>query len=213
MSCPDSVSGRREEVLRHAREVMMREGLDATSLRRIAREGGFTTGVLSHWFADKSELMSACFEWTLNRWLDRVERELAEATNPEEHLCRFVAIAVPHFPEQHGEWRLWLNYCVTAVGGGPLSELVVQVDRRWEANATAALGVWQEAGLITCPLPLEQQAVILSRVGDGLGLRALLTGDWDEARRNYVAVLQTMGVSEQLAARALVRPSSPPEAG
>jgi AcrR family transcriptional regulator len=209
MSSLEAASGRREEVLRHAREVMMRDGVDATSLRRIAREGGFTTGVLSHWFADKRELMAACFEWTLHRWLDRVERELGEAADAEENLCRFVAIAVPHYPEQHGEWRLWLNFCVTAVGGGPLSELLVDVDRRWERNATASLGVWQEAGLLTCLLPLEQQAIILSRLGDGLGLRALLTGDWDEARRNYVAMLSTMGLSDELAARALERPPAP----
>ena len=49
-----SVGSRREEVLMHARRVIMRDGLEATSLRRIAREGGFTTGVLTHYFADKS---------------------------------------------------------------------------------------------------------------------------------------------------------------
>jgi hypothetical protein len=41
-----TVSSRREEVLMHAARVILRDGLDATSLRRIAREGGFTTGVL-----------------------------------------------------------------------------------------------------------------------------------------------------------------------
>jgi AcrR family transcriptional regulator len=48
-----NVGSRREEVLMHARRVIMRDGLEATSLRRIAREGGFTTGVLTHYFADK----------------------------------------------------------------------------------------------------------------------------------------------------------------
>ena len=69
-----SVGSRREEVLEHARRVIMRDGLEATSLRRIAREGSFTTGVLTHYFADKSELISACFEWTMRTWLDRVEQ-------------------------------------------------------------------------------------------------------------------------------------------
>ncbi|MDX6592570.1 MAG: hypothetical protein QOJ13_1766 [Gaiellales bacterium] len=202
-------SGRREEVLRHARQVVMRDGLDATSLRRIAREGGFTTGVLSHYFTDKRELIAACFEWTLHSWLDRVERELGETADPEEHLCRFVSFAVPHFPEQHGEWRLWLNFCVTAVGDRELADLLVEVDRRWEANATSALALWQNAGLVRSPVPVEQQALILSRLGDGLGLRALLTGDWSEARRSYVAVLSTLGLSDEVAARALQAPPAP----
>jgi AcrR family transcriptional regulator len=211
MTSLDANSGRREEVLRHARQVVMRDGLDATSLRRIAREGGFTTGVLSHYFADKRELIAACFEWTLHTWLDRVEQELDATADPEEHLCRFVSFAVPHYPEQHGEWRLWLNFCVTAVGDGELADLLVDVDRRWEATATAALALWEKAGLLSCPVPVEQQALILSRLGDGLGLRALLTGDWNEARRNYVAMLTWLGISDELAARALAAP--PAEVG
>ena len=46
----------------HARRVIMRDGLEATSLRRIAREGGFTTGVLTHYFADKSESICTSIE-------------------------------------------------------------------------------------------------------------------------------------------------------
>ena len=59
----------------------MRVGLPGC-LARIAREGSYTTGVLSHYFADKSELISACFEWTMRTWLDRVEGEIGRI-----HLC------------------------------------------------------------------------------------------------------------------------------
>jgi AcrR family transcriptional regulator len=201
------VGSRREEVLRHARHVIMRDGLEGTSLRRIAREGSFTTGVLSHYFADKSELISACFEWTMRTWLDRVEREIRDAGSAEESLCRFVAIAVPHAEQRHAEWRLWLNFVVTAAWDAQLAELLVQTDRRWESLVTEAVVRWREAGLIASDLPDEQQAVILARLGDGLGLRALVTGDWDEARRNLVAALGALGLSEELSLRALHDPA------
>lgn len=196
------VSSRREEVLRHARHVIMRDGLEGTSLRRIAREGSYTTGVLSHYFADKSDLISACFEWTMRTWLDRVEREIRDAPSAEESVCRFVAIAVPHAEERHAEWRLWLNFVVTAARDRQLAELLVETDRRWESLVTEAVVRWREAGIITSRLPEEQQAVILARLGDGLGLRALVTGDWDEARGNLVAALGAMGLPEELSRRA-----------
>jgi AcrR family transcriptional regulator len=189
----------------------MRDGLEGTSLRRIAREGSYTTGVLSHYFADKSELISACFEWTMRTWLDRVEREIRDAPTAEESLCRFVAIAVPHAEERHAEWRLWLNFVVTAARDPQLAELLVETDRRWESLVAEAVVRWREAGVITSALPDEQQAVILARLGDGLGLRSLMTGDWDEARRNLVAALGSMGLSEDLSQHALQDPADAAE--
>jgi AcrR family transcriptional regulator len=201
-----SAASRREEVLEHARRVIMRDGLEATSLRRIAREGGFTTGVLTHYFADKSELISACFEWTMRTWLDRVEREIREAPTPEDSVCRFVAVAVPHAAERHGEWRLWLNFVGTAAGDKQLADLLVGTDLRWEALVTETLIRWHEAGLISPRLPDEQEALILARLGDGLGLRALVTGDWDDARRTLVAALGAIGLPGDIAGRALEPP-------
>jgi AcrR family transcriptional regulator len=198
---------RREEVLMHARRVIMRDGLEATSLRRIAREGSFTTGVLTHHFADKSELISACFEWTMGTWLDRVETEIRDAPSAEESLCRFVAVAVPHAAERHGEWRLWLNFVVTAAGDTHLAALLVETDRRWEALVTDALARWHAAAIVAPTIPDEQQALILARLGDGLGLRALVTGDWDEARKHLVAALAAIGLSDELASRALEPPA------
>jgi|SRR6476620_158792 len=208
-----SVGSRREEVLVHARRVIMRDGLEATSLRRIAREGGFTTGVLTHYFADKSELISACFEWTMRTWLDRVEREIRDAPTPEESVCRFVSVAVPHAVERHGEWRLWLNFVGTAAGDQQLAELLVGTDRRWEALVTETLIRWHEAGLVSPRLPDEQEALILARLGDGLGLRALVTDDWDDARRTLVAALGAIGLPHDIARRALEPTATTAEAG
>jgi AcrR family transcriptional regulator len=202
-----AVSSRREAVLMHARQVIMRDGLDATSLRRIAREGGFTTGVLTHYFADKRELISACFQWTMGTWLERVETDIRDAPTPAENLCRYVAVAVPYAPSRHGEWRLWLSFVVTAAGDRQLADLLVEVDRRWEALVAESFARWRAAGLVSPTIPDVQQALILARLGDGLGLRALVTGDWDEARANLVAALVAIGLPGDLAVRALSPPS------
>lgn len=191
----------------HARRVIMRDGLEATSLRRIAREGGFTTGVLTHYFADKSELISACFEWTMRTWLDRVERDIRDAPTAEDSVCRFVAVAVPHAPERHGEWRLWLNFVGTGAGDEEMATLLVHTDQRWETLVTETLRRWHEAGLVSPRLPDELEALILARLGDGLGLRALMTGDWDDARRTLVAALGAIGLPGHLARRALEPPA------
>ena len=53
--------------------------------------------------------------------------------------------------------------------------------------------------------------MILARLGDGLGLRALVTGDWDDARRTLVAALGAIGLPDDVAgARSSRRPEPEP---
>jgi AcrR family transcriptional regulator len=52
---------RRREVCQAALRVITREGLEVTTLRDISREGGFTTGVLSHYFPDKEAVIAGAF--------------------------------------------------------------------------------------------------------------------------------------------------------
>ena len=55
---------RRIEVSEAAWKVIVREGLDRTSMRAIARELDCTTGVVTHYFRDKQELIL----FALNLW-------------------------------------------------------------------------------------------------------------------------------------------------
>jgi AcrR family transcriptional regulator len=199
-------SDRRREVLDHARNVIIRDGLNTTSLRRISREGGYTTGVLSHYFADKRELIAATFEWTMTTWLDRAGSELEAAPTAEESFLTFVRVAIPHAPERQREWRLWLEFCVAAVGDPELGEILLRVDGRWEQTTAAAFDRWEKAGLVRATMPLAEQAATIVRVVDGLGLRALLTGDWDTAREGLVSILRSLGIPPELAAASLQPP-------
>ena len=49
---------RREEVAEAAWRVIGRDGIEGATLREIAREAGFTTGVIQHYFRDRDELLA-----------------------------------------------------------------------------------------------------------------------------------------------------------
>jgi AcrR family transcriptional regulator len=53
---------RRIEVANAAWRVIVREGLDRTSMRAIAQELGATTGVVTHYFRDKEALILFALE-------------------------------------------------------------------------------------------------------------------------------------------------------
>lgn len=203
----DADNPRRAEALRLAQRVIVRDGLEGASLRVIAREGGFTTGVLSHYFRDKRELLHACFTSTMRGWLDDTERQLASAADEDEHLRRFLVLAVPTMPERQEEWRIWAAMANHAMRDRATAEVLVETDRRWESVVAHALRRWQDASLLRADLPVRQTATVIVRLVDGLCLNALATGRWHDARDLLVQQLELLGIPPERAAAALIVPA------
>jgi hypothetical protein len=65
----------------------------------------------------------------------------------------------------------------------------------------------QMEGRLRPDLDVELEAVILSRLHDGLGLRAWLSGDWKLARVCLAQHLRTLGLESEVDAAELTRPS------
>ena len=59
------VDVRRAELTDATARVIARSGIEAATMREIAAEAGWTTGALTHYFADKRELLLATFQASL----------------------------------------------------------------------------------------------------------------------------------------------------
>ncbi|GHH71137.1 hypothetical protein GCM10017673_24070 [Streptosporangium violaceochromogenes] len=68
---------RREEVVEAARRVILREGIEAATTRAIAREAGYSNGVLTHYFAGKDDIMVATLRSSRRRVVERLRDGLA----------------------------------------------------------------------------------------------------------------------------------------
>jgi AcrR family transcriptional regulator len=193
---------RRREVCDAARRVIARNGLEVTTLRDISREGGFTTGVLSHHFPDKKAVIAGAFAAASEDWLVHVRESLGGAASAEEMLEELVRAAIPDDLERRGEWRLWAEMWTYAGRHPEFAVQLVATDALWEAEIRAALDSARAAGVIGA-IDVEVEAAVLARLIDGLGLRAWLSGRWAEARRLLVRHLATLGVTEPLLGRML----------
>src|SRR3954468_4676426 len=98
---------RLNEVDEAARRVIVRKGLRSTTMRDISREGGFTTGVLTHYFPDKDALIVGVFSSASDAWITRVREAFAAAGSAEEQLGVVVRLGIPSDPDERREWRLW----------------------------------------------------------------------------------------------------------
>jgi AcrR family transcriptional regulator len=201
---------RRAELIAAAQRVILRKSLEATTLRDIAREGGFTTGVASHWFADKQALIVACFEAASDDWITSTRERLDARRDALGKLDAMVREAVPHEPERQEQWRLWSEMWAYGQRDPAFATVLIETDRHWERLIGEVLRACVAHGVLPAGLDVAAHATIMARLVDGLGIRACLSGEWDGARAGLVRYLESIGLAAEHA-RGLGRRGDPEE--
>lgn len=127
---------RREQVAEAAWRVIERDGPEAASMRGIAREAGYTTGVITHYFADKRELMAFAFGLMVNRSAARMI-ESGEKTG----IAGALAEILPLDSERRRETTVWL-----ALMGASLTdpELAKELRQRYRQARETMLPIFEK---------------------------------------------------------------------
>lgn len=121
---------KRVEIANAARRVLLRKGLERTSLADIAREVGATTGILRHYFANKDELLL----YAKNLIFDRSLQSAAESAARRTGFEKLRAITVKLLPigeDSIDGYRLLAMFHGNAIGNDGLMRLQ---DRRNTAH-------------------------------------------------------------------------------
>lgn len=202
-----SADARQNEVATAARRAMMRRGIDAT-LREIAREGGFTTGLVTHYFPDKRAVVVGAFAAASEDFIGVVRERLAAAPDSTSLLSAFVESAIPSAPERQAEWRLWAEMWAYAGRDPEFAAVIEPTDALWVREIEQVLVRLIDDGILPSGVDAPSQAIILGRLVDGLGIRAWLSGDWEQARSVLLVHLQSLGLSARLASRWARKPEA-----
>jgi AcrR family transcriptional regulator len=113
---------KRVEIADAACEVILRVGLDRTSLNDIARQLGYTTGVLRHYFHDKEELLL----FTKNMLFDKLFDQMRSAADAKEGVDRLTAMALMNVPTSEKAiktWRVLAAFNGRAIGNSTFMRL------------------------------------------------------------------------------------------
>ncbi|GGO25107.1 TetR family transcriptional regulator [Microbispora rosea subsp. aerata] len=164
---------RRGEVVAAARRVILREGIEAATTRAIAKEAGYSNGVLTHYFADKDEILLSALEASHRRIADRLREKLSGRTGLAA-LRELLLDNVPLDEERAGETGLEVGFW----GRSLTSPALLEVQRREAAElrylVTSLLRSAAEAGEIRTDEDLEDVAERLLALVDGLSVHRLL---------------------------------------
>ncbi|NUP00650.1 MAG: TetR family transcriptional regulator [Nonomuraea sp.] len=164
---------RRAEVLSAARRVIVRDGIDAATTRAIAKEAGYSNGVLAHYFADKDEILLSALRQSHQRIRARLTRKVGSVTGLAA-LRELLLDNLPLDAERTQESRLEVSFWSRSLA----SERLAEVQRAEAAELRAAvrelLGQARAAGELRTDDNLDDLAEHLLALVDGLSLHLLL---------------------------------------
>jgi AcrR family transcriptional regulator len=165
---------KRAHIVAAAWQVVTANGLDATTMRMIASAAGCTTGMVTHYFANKDEILE-----TLVRQVSRqAEHRLAAAREAGPGLAGLRSLVLESLPldqERIAEWRVWLALWNKALEGGSLSGEWARRDRRWIMLLRNAVDGAIENGDLPADTNLDLEVESLSALAFGLSVGALVS--------------------------------------
>jgi TetR/AcrR family transcriptional regulator, transcriptional repressor of bet genes len=97
----------RERIATIAADIIGREGLEGTTVRRIAAEAGCSTTVVTHYFASKDELLLSAYRFIWNQAIERLDELLAR--DPLD-LVGSLASLIPSDPETLRGWGVYMSF-------------------------------------------------------------------------------------------------------
>jgi TetR/AcrR family transcriptional regulator, transcriptional repressor of bet genes len=99
---------RRDEIALVACRVVAAHGFDQASMVRIAREAGYTTGMLAHYFDSKQEIIIAALRLILRRIEERLLRPARSSGPPD--LLTLLTEALPVDAHRRIECAFWATF-------------------------------------------------------------------------------------------------------
>ncbi len=167
---------RRIAVAKAAWQVIVREGLDRTSMRAIAQELGSSTGVVTHYFRDKEELIL----FALERVFENVAEEMKACTKRWQGIDRLeqmIFVALPLENIDREDWKVWVAFLGYSIGR---EHIVLEHRKRYDflqQIISQELAGLQTANLIRADLNLTLEANALIALVDGIGTGVVIRSE------------------------------------
>jgi AcrR family transcriptional regulator len=160
------VESRRREIAEATWRIVQRDGLEAVSVRSVAREAGLSTGSLRHVFASQAELLAFAMGALGQRIAERLAAE-PPAADPVERAAAALAQLLPLDEERRREGEVWLAFLARSQVDPDLRTLL-------ELGDDALRGIVRDALAPLEPADADLAVEDVYALVDGLMLHAVL---------------------------------------
>jgi TetR/AcrR family transcriptional regulator, transcriptional repressor of bet genes len=178
---------RRDEIALVACRVVAEHGFDQASMVRIAREAGYTTGMLAHYFESKQDIIIAALRLILRR----IDERLTHPPGARPDLLALLTEALPVDEHRRTECAFWTTFWGQVTADKRMKRINAWVHREYmrlfERCLEQSWNEWREWPLATREHVLRSLVTFIN----GLTASAAANpGDWPAEKQTGQLRLQ-----------------------
>ena len=163
---------RRAELCAAVWRLASRDGLEAVTVRGVAKEAGWSTGAVVHYFSDKEDLLLSAFQTVADRVSRRLEKLEEQTREPLELARAWLVEGLPVDADRKAEVRVWFALLGLALTRPALARAQRLTYRAWRGRVAELLGEAQAAGVVRASVDCAGAAAALVGLVDGLAIQA-----------------------------------------
>ena len=182
---------RRDLIARVVKKVIAEQGMDAVTIRNVAREAGFKSTLISHYFKDKKEMLIFTLESIREAAALRVEASF----NENHDLATSFDSLLPISGDSLEEWRAWFGFWGKATFDPELSAVLLSIVEATNTYLWRALEEAKKQGDVPKDLDTEIHARRLQMILNGIATLTVISPEaWppDAQRAMLAAELELM---------------------
>jgi AcrR family transcriptional regulator len=164
---------REETILGAACRVIAQSGAAGLRMSEVAREAGVSSALLHYYFATRRELLARAFAFADTRVDAHVLSLVGEQGSGRERLETLLTAYLSPEPVVTEDWVVWSELWRSARFDDTLLELLHDADREWVGQVAALLRDGIADGSVDGSIEVDDTAIHLVSLVDGLGTRVL----------------------------------------
>ena len=182
---------RREQIAQLTVRVIQQEGAEHATVRRIAKVGGFSIGVLTPYFSDKDELIAFAFQWVARQSFAELDAAVAAAPPGLVRLRTALEFMVPTAATP-SFIRVWLSLWGGAMHNPDLARVHRDYYARWRRYLCRYLDEAVRRREIAAPRSLRDATDLLTAAVDGFWIGGTFEPSRFPLRRRRALVAQLL---------------------
>ncbi len=177
---------RRHYIARVVERVIAKQGMDAVTIRNVAREAGFRSTLISHYFKDKKDMLTFTLDSIRSRARIRVDKEFMDKHDLATCLDTLLATT----EDGLSDWQAWFGFWEKSTFDPELSAVRLGVVEATNNTIRHLLEGARDRGELPKTLDCDFHARRLQIVMNGLAAHVVMQPeDWPaEAQRALLRV-------------------------
>lgn len=174
---------RRAEIAKVVIKTIATHGMQGTTIRSVSRTGGFSSGVLAHYFSSKESMIDFAFGAVADAIMERVAVRLASSDSGREQARAVLEEFLP-LSEVHGqETSVSVSFWNEALHNPNLRPLFSDRYGRWRTLLETILRRAIETSELVPRADVEEQVDVMIAAVDGLAVAWMIEGAGRSERR------------------------------